>query len=429
MPDTARSTRQVIEVVYPVAAATINARSTRTVVEVVYPVAASTITARSSRVAMEVLYAEGVQTFTGSAAITTAAATAAASGSFTGVYTGSAAITTPAATAAASGHSLAPQSVTDNLVLSDSADGWILTQLVSNTISFTDQVDRAGPAGSLLQLQQQATVEVVALLEASDTLSLTDEAIQTSSQDYLVSQTILVTDLASAVHVLPTESASNTITFSDSANFSRPIADLLVLSQSAVGDIFFLEGGAANSLSLSDQATTDFIANQGPQDTVLFVQQATQNTIRTITVTQTLDVVQQGPLNSFTKEFLSLQAPFSFLTSTIILPNPLLQDGENLVDQLDIKWAEDGTLYTYVRRVTDRRLDYTFRLTREKSLELQDFIDAYSADEMRLCNFKGEIWRVKLVTNPVQYVHIARGSPKGPTVDVSLTFEGVKLNG
>ena len=80
----------------------------------------------------------------------------------------------------------------------------------------------------------------------------------------------------------------------------------------------------------------------------------------------------------------TLTAPYPLLQTTTLLPNPQLSDQEGLTATVTRKTAMDGTRYTYVKRKGDRRkLKWSFRLMRNKGLELRDFL-------VRLLRFAGE---------------------------------------
>lgn len=80
-----------------------------------------------------------------------------------------------------------------------------------------------------------------------------------------------------------------------------------------------------------------------------------------------------------------LQAPRPSLVATTLLPNPEFGDAERLTDEVLMKRAMDGTLYTYVKTKNSRRnLQWTFRLTRNKALELRAFVQAYYAAKIRV---------------------------------------------
>ena len=68
----------------------------------------------------------------------------------------------------------------------------------------------------------------------------------------------------------------------------------------------------------------------------------------------------------------TLQAPYPMLQTTTILRNPTFSDSEGLMVSVTRKTAMDGTRYTYVKRKDSRRkLKWSFRLTRNKGLELR----------------------------------------------------------
>ena len=85
----------------------------------------------------------------------------------------------------------------------------------------------------------------------------------------------------------------------------------------------------------------------------------------------------------------------------------------------------NGSVQTHVKTNDNRRLTQTFRmLDRQKAVEVVEFFKYYNSDKIRLTNWKGEIWKVNLLTNPIDFVKTGRFR-----TDVSLEFEGIKLNG
>ena len=97
------------------------------------------------------------------------------------------------------------------------------------------------------------------------------------------------------------------------------------------------------------------------------------------------------------------------------------------------KTAIDGTRYTYVKRKDGRRkLRWTFRLTRNKSLELRPFITSYFACQLRVTDHRNRVWVGNLMDNPFEFDAAERGGPpipplpRGETIVISLDFEGVE---
>jgi hypothetical protein len=64
-----------------------------------------------------------------------------------------------------------------------------------------------------------------------------------------------------------------------------------------------------------------------------------------------------------------------------------------------------------------------------KGLELEEFFKYYNSSDIKLTNWKGEVWKVKLMSNPLDFVQTERYYPTGARTDINLEFEGVKLFG
>lgn len=127
-----------------------------------------------------------------------------------------------------------------------------------------------------------------------------------------------------------------------------------------------------------------------------------------------------------------LQAPIPALEATTLLPNPQFGDSENLTDEVQTKRAMDGTLYTYVKKKTKRRLQWSFRLTRNKALELRAFIQAYYAAKIKVTDHNERIWFGYFMDNPFQFDTPGRAAPaispmpRGEYQDITITFEGIE---
>lgn len=307
------------------------------------------------------------------------------------------------------------------------AGGTVYNKSVSQSISFSDGVFRSAYPGSLIQFVQTLSLDLVSNVPGSNSITFTDQAIGNVNGIRPTSSHLDLTVLAEWKKALPTKTASNSISFSQSAQPSRPARSILAFTQSASAVIVILGGGTSSTLNFGQTVTFDTAIRRSLTSTLNFSQSATRVVTRGATTIENDLSLSHEALHSFARELVTIQAPWGAITKTIVLPSPLFQDSENLVDDLTIDWAEDGTLYTYVRTQLNRRLNYTFQLTRQKALEFQDFIDSFNSDSWKLTNWKGEVWKVKLVTNPVEFVPSRRGSPCGPTTDVSITLEGEKL--
>lgn len=124
---------------------------------------------------------------------------------------------------------------------------------------------------------------------------------------------------------------------------------------------------------------------------------------------------------------ITLQAPLPNPNATTVLPNPMFGDAQLPQRKLSIKRAMDGTVYTYVKSNARNKLQYSFRLSRMKALELRAFIQSYYRTKVRLTNHKGEVWIVYFTTNPFEFmVDGAASWPGREYVTVTLEFEGVQ---
>lgn len=127
-----------------------------------------------------------------------------------------------------------------------------------------------------------------------------------------------------------------------------------------------------------------------------------------------------------------LQAPSPGLQTTTVLPDPVFGDQESLRASVNTKRASDGTRYTYVKRKQGRKLQWTFRLSRNKGLELRAFIQSYFASKIRVTDHAGRVWVGNLMNNPFEFDTVARSGPaiapmpRGEQQTITLEFEGIE---
>jgi hypothetical protein len=126
----------------------------------------------------------------------------------------------------------------------------------------------------------------------------------------------------------------------------------------------------------------------------------------------------------------TLQAPHPSLQTTTILPNPRLGDSESLRVGIAVKRAMDGTRYTYVKRKGGKKLQWTFKLTRNKGLELRAFIQSYFASTIVATDHNDRVWVGNFVNNPFEFDTPSRAAPaispmpRGESQVITLEFEG-----
>jgi len=126
----------------------------------------------------------------------------------------------------------------------------------------------------------------------------------------------------------------------------------------------------------------------------------------------------------------TFEAPYPGIETTSVLPNPEFGDGENLKVSMTTKRAMDGTRYTYVKRKGGRKLQWTFKLTRNKGLEVRAFIQSYFASQTRVTDHNGRVWVGHFTVNPFEFDTPSRAGPaiapmpRGENQVITFEFEG-----
>jgi hypothetical protein len=127
----------------------------------------------------------------------------------------------------------------------------------------------------------------------------------------------------------------------------------------------------------------------------------------------------------------TLSAPYPSQQTTTILPNPQLGNSEANTGTITRKVAVDGTRYTYVRSSDRRKFTWSFRLTRNKALELVAFIKAYHTSAVRVEDHSGRVIIGVFRTNPFEFETALASKPailplrRGEQVTITVEFEGV----
>lgn len=108
-----------------------------------------------------------------------------------------------------------------------------------------------------------------------------------------------------------------------------------------------------------------------------------------------------------------ISAPYPTPQTTTILPNPEMGNQEGLRVEVDTHRAIDGTLRTYVKKKyrQRRRLFWTFRLTRNKAIELREFLFSYHSSEFLVDDHEGRRWRGYVLNNPVEITMVNKAGP------------------
>lgn len=120
---------------------------------------------------------------------------------------------------------------------------------------------------------------------------------------------------------------------------------------------------------------------------------------------------------------ITLAMPFSAPVLTFQLPNPKLGDSQQDSLGTKLSYSMNGTIKTIIRRNQDTKLVWLFNLSNCGS-NYRDYIDEminnYANDDIKITDWRGDIWRVKCVSNPVELTESKNYQ------DVTLEFQGTK---
>lgn len=130
---------------------------------------------------------------------------------------------------------------------------------------------------------------------------------------------------------------------------------------------------------------------------------------------------------------ITLKGPYPAYTRTIILPNPKLGDSYTPIRELVVKRAIDGTVYSYLQTTSSIRFLFEIELTRQKSLELEDFYKANAGNRIEMVDHKGTRYLAVFV-NELDKRNFKKSwykpsDPRGSeeSVTVNLELEGEPL--
>ncbi len=119
---------------------------------------------------------------------------------------------------------------------------------------------------------------------------------------------------------------------------------------------------------------------------------------------------------------LVLQAPYELIQTTILLPSPELGDYTSPQVKTSIRNSENGVIYSTVKSNLGIKFEWDFRLTHAKARELRLFLDNYNSKFWRVTTWEDEMYKMKLLTNPVDF------SPISLTTTITrLEFEGIRI--
>lgn len=127
------------------------------------------------------------------------------------------------------------------------------------------------------------------------------------------------------------------------------------------------------------------------------------------------------------------KAPWPNFKVTSILPNPQFKDIRKTESSVQIKRTMTGRVVTYIKPSDRITLTLPFKLTRMKSLELENFISSYQSTKWHITLYDGSEWEALLIGEPVIREAVARLGANETLVgreqiETTLTFSALRLN-
>lgn len=121
-----------------------------------------------------------------------------------------------------------------------------------------------------------------------------------------------------------------------------------------------------------------------------------------------------------------LKAPYPAVVTTTLLPSPSWGDSKGITATVTRMRSMDGTLYTYVKtRDGRKKFQWDFEMSRNKALELREFINSYNSSLIQVTDHDGDTWIGYLRNNPFEFTAVSRAKdwPGDETMSVTLEFE------
>lgn len=129
---------------------------------------------------------------------------------------------------------------------------------------------------------------------------------------------------------------------------------------------------------------------------------------------------------------ISIAAPYPALKVTSILPDPNFGNVRASQSGIQIKRGMTGEVWTYAKPNDKEVSVLEFSLTRQKDLEVAEFLRIYHTATWKLIDHNGKQWKVQLVGRPVRReargrVGATSSSTGGESIILTLSFSAEAL--
>lgn len=336
-------------------------------------------------------------------------------------------------------------SVSQSLTLTQSVDVSTTLNLdVDSSVSLTDHAAFSIDVSASDTLTLSQTVTTIVGQITDNSLSLSDTATVTHSFARSLSQRLTVTQ-AVAVNKSISLSArsvwSASVTAKGKKHLNTDASDTLSLDQDLVRDRFLKS--VSHLTSLDHEVSKQRVRLPSVEHTLDLGQSVSVSHTAQLSVSDELVFKEVHDRQTGIPSFPTINIPSAFITKvepttvlqapnvTIVLPPAEFADSQANSGRVNIKRAMNGHRRVYRRQLgITQKLRYRFVVDRRKAIELRAFVRVANTVPITLTNWKGEVWKVVLSTNPVVlsedgFWGLQAGGNKS---SVTLEFEGARIN-
>lgn len=244
--------------------------------------------------------------------------------------------------------------------------------------------------------------------ELSDTLTLTETMPRRLTRHASLSDTLTFTETATqAVFLLHprSDTLSFTETLTQNTIHKRHASDFLTLTDNTLNNGGIKNRYASDKLELKDSIP---LYKGGYYITIPSIQVTVLRSSCELPNRRICTLVGHG--------------------TSITLPSPQLNDSNANANILNVFRTQTGRQVRTYRTQILRTLTWDFVITRQKALELRNFLLNEIDNPIRIFDWKGQIWYGNISANPVQFVTTTIYGPCSEGVSVTLEFKAVRLH-
>lgn len=356
---------------------------------------------------------------------------------------------------------VAAKVTSDILTFSDSLTNFMVKTFhdlldLSEELTLNKTIGKSG--GSILELFEQLQVQIFVHKTITDNLVLSDTASGVAYKpinDNIVFSESILNTLSKIL--------TDTLTFSESLTLNKVIGKSItetltftevrranfVLRQTLSDFLHFLEivrnikvqfASMTDTLTLTDMLARE-IHTKTINDNLVFSDTMTGFKIDSESISESLILSENYNLNfvlrkPITDNLILGEACYAVVADrymylvgvsrSIALPPPEFNDFYADHNKTIIKRTMSGTVRTYNKTNNEEKLHYDFVLTRDQADDLREFFDEEHKNQIILTDWRGYRYKVRLLTDSLDFVETGRWAPCGNKVQVTLEFMGQK---